>query len=243
MKRLLFGLFVSSTVLILSCLATKSLGAEFRGIVPVRVVTLTSDNLVILDGEVTGDSVTATLKSLYSKSETTKEPIYLFIDTPGGEVQNGLVLSQYLRATTQNIVCIAKQAQSMGFVLLQSCKVRGVTDSTILMAHELAGQIDQYMTLPLMRQSLAEMEGLQNYLNRLMTDRIGITVEAFRAKLTPMWETYDGKVAVQENLADVEILPVCSKELYEKMRQIEIPQFFMGQGLPPKVTLISACPL
>lgn len=205
-------------------------------------VTLTENNLVVLNEEVTEQSVIKVLTSLYTKYDS-KEPVYLFLDTPGGEVYAGLTLSEYLRGTSQNIICIAKQAQSMGFVILQSCKTRLVMDSTILMMHEIAGELQGYITLPQLRVELKEWEMLQDYTNRLVTDRIGISTYSLKSLMAPMWETYDGKIAVQENIADGVVFPVCSKDLYLKKISKEIPVTFMGTTIGNQTVQISACPL
>ncbi len=207
-------------------------------------VTLSSDNLITLKGEVTQDSVDKTLKAFYSKFDV-KTPIYFFIDTPGGEVESGLILAQFLKATSQNVICIAKQAQSMGFLLLQSCKIRGVTDATILMAHELGTGLPQYSILPDLRRLLNELENVQDYLNSIMAERIGITTKELQAKMTPMWITHGGKLSVKLNLADRIYLPICTKELFESKVDgpVETIAASMAGTLAGPADKISGCPL
>lgn len=243
------GLMVGITITIASWVAYSSKAPETI-LLPIdsqesSILTITLDlnNLVTLKDEVTPTTVNKALKEFYSKFNS-KEPIYFFIDTPGGDVESGLVLAQFLKATSQNVICIAKQAQSMGFLLLQSCKVRYVTDATLLMAHELGTGLPAYIILPELRRFVAELEHEQDYLNDIMASRIGITTQELQAKMTPMWITHGGKAAVKLNLADKVVYPICTKELFDSvvggpLNEIEAQM----TGIRALPTEVSGCPL
>lgn len=63
--------------------------------------------------------------------------IWIRIDTNGGRVDNGFKLIKQIEKMKTKTICLADtRAYSMGFGLLQACKVRAMTPRSILMLHE-----------------------------------------------------------------------------------------------------------
>jgi ATP-dependent Clp protease protease subunit len=106
-----------------------------------KEIVLTDQNCVSLRGPVTGASVTRVMQSLTSVSKTgnVEDPIYLVLNTPGGSVMAGLDLMQYINTLRRPVHVVANFAASMGFHILQSSKIRYITQYGTIMSHRASG--------------------------------------------------------------------------------------------------------
>ncbi len=113
-----------------------------------KSINLTSSNLLVLNSEVTGDSVSQVItqaKKLDEKLSASehfgsKAPLYLFLNTPGGDIQAGLELIESLKGLGRPIHTITLFAASMGFQIAQNLDTRYILDKGQLMSHRAAGQ-------------------------------------------------------------------------------------------------------
>jgi ATP-dependent protease ClpP protease subunit len=99
-------------------------------------------NVVSLRGEVNAQSVAATisaLRELDSAKFTGGKPIYLFLYTPGGEIQPGLELIEATHGFKRPIQTVTMFAASMGFQIAQGLGERYILKNGILMSHRAAG--------------------------------------------------------------------------------------------------------
>lgn len=192
MKRILAGIIVLS----LSAFAVVQTHVKSH---TVQKVVLTVDNTATLTTAVTDTSVNYAIDTLDSLDKT--KPRYLLIESPGGEVIAGLNLVEYLRSDAgKGVICIANKAASMAFVTLQSCETRLVTQTTLLMSHGVSGGLSG--DLHTIEQQLKFMEQLENMLFNLIANRLGITVEALKAKQRPEWWMVGSEEALKNNAAD-----------------------------------------
>ncbi len=99
-------------------------------------IELTTTNFASLRGEVTNDTIEPILKKIYASDSS--KTFYLYIDSPGGDVFQGLRLVRYLQSTKHPITCVTSTAISMAFVIFQTCNTRVILDSAVLMTHEVA---------------------------------------------------------------------------------------------------------
>jgi len=85
---------------------------------------LLQDRIVFLSDEVNQESATAVVQQLlYLEQQDGKEPIRLFINSPGGSVVDGMAIYDTLRrvqAPVYAVVC--GMAASMGAVILSGCE-------------------------------------------------------------------------------------------------------------------------
>jgi ATP-dependent Clp protease protease subunit len=111
------------------------------------VVVLTQDNLLILNGEVNGDSVGELIvkaKELDNKmsnglSFSNKKPLYLYLNSPGGSVTSGLELIEALKGLGRPVHTVCAFCASMAFQLVENLDNRYVLGSGIMMSHRAAG--------------------------------------------------------------------------------------------------------
>jgi len=110
-------------------------------------VTLTSKNLLVLSGEVDGETTSAVIsraKELCEVSQVQKlfgkrPKLKLFINSPGGGIQPGLEMIEALRGTGCQIDTITTFAASMAFQIVQNLDDRLVLKNGVMMSHHAAG--------------------------------------------------------------------------------------------------------
>ena len=111
------------------------------------IVVLSKDNTVVLSGKVSGDSVGAVMlkvKELNRIHFSSKKPIYLFLNTPGGEIESGLEMLESLRGSIRRVDTITIFSASMGFQIVQNLGERLIVKNGIMMSHRAAGEISGY---------------------------------------------------------------------------------------------------
>lgn len=106
-----------------------------------KTITLTSDNTIVLDKSVDAYSVgqvMAQAKKIDSKLKS-EYPIYLFLKTPGGSIQSGVELIEFLNGLNRPVHTVTLFAASMGFQIVQHMKKRYVIKYGVLMSHKARG--------------------------------------------------------------------------------------------------------
>jgi len=104
-------------------------------------VVLTADNSVNFNEDFNGKSVSELIERVKQLDSALKSnyPIYLFLDTPGGSIQAGLELIQYLNSLNRPVHTVTLFAASMGFQLAQHLDQRLILDYGTLMSHRPRG--------------------------------------------------------------------------------------------------------
>lgn len=205
-------------------------------------VILTNSNTIVLNDQVDSASVSQVMQEVQKLDSTIKsgEPIYLFLNTPGGSIQDGLELMEYLNSINRPIHTITLFAASMGFQIVQSQGSRLILKNGILMSHEASGgvrgsfsdgnsQLDSRYRLWLARileldvQTVKRTNGKQ-------------TLKSYRESYkNELWLT--GTQAVEQGYADEVVTAKCSKEM-TGTRDTKIN--FMGADI---LISYSQCPL
>jgi ATP-dependent Clp protease protease subunit len=120
-------------------------------------VVLTSSNTVVLSSVVDGDSVgevlekataldTKEVSGVLAKAKHVvfgkkTQPIYLFLNTPGGNIQAGLELIEGLNGLNRPVSSITAFSASMGFQIAQDLKGdRLIVSHGIMMSHRGVGE-------------------------------------------------------------------------------------------------------
>jgi ATP-dependent Clp protease, protease subunit len=111
------------------------------------LVVLSKDNMLVLSGEVNGDSVGSLIlkaKELNRGYHPTNAPIYLFLNTPGGGIQAGLEFIEAVNGMGRPVNTVTLFAASMGFQIAQNLGDRLVLRNGILMSHRAQGEFSGY---------------------------------------------------------------------------------------------------
>jgi len=206
-----------------------------------RQIVLSEENTLVLDQEFDGASVSALIESarqLDSKLES-KQPLYLFLYTPGGSIQDGLELYEALKGLNRPVHTITLFAASMGFQTVQQLGERYILENGVLMSHKARGgftgefsdgqsQLDARYSLWL--SIIKEMDDQT-------VKRTGgkQTLKTYRAHYeNEMWLL--GKQAVAQGYADAVVTVKCDATLQGK-RGITVKFFGMSFDI-----LLSKCP-
>lgn len=107
-------------------------------------IVLTEDNLVVLRGPFTTQSVGAVIERARELDSKLKSgyPIYLFLYTPGGSIQAGLEMYEALKNLNRPVHTITMFAASMGFQTVQQLGNRYIMRYGVLMSHKASGGFD-----------------------------------------------------------------------------------------------------
>lgn len=107
------------------------------------VLVFNETNVVSLSGEINSESVAATamaLRSLDTKISFGKpKPIYLFVSSPGGSIQDGFELAEVAKGLTRPVETVTSFGASMAFQIVQSLGERHMLKNGVLMSHRAAG--------------------------------------------------------------------------------------------------------
>ncbi len=197
------------------------------------VVTLTPQNSMSLRSEVDDASTSRLILQLM---EYKGEKVYLYINSPGGSIIAGNQLIQAIHSSGHKVVCIADFAASMAFSILQSCDTRLVTDDAIVMQHQGSTEVRGNMTK--LKKEVEFLQKLTDGLNKDDSSRIGMSLEAFQAKIHDEWWLVGADEIVDSKVADGVTRVKCSAELAKK-REVQVIDSMFGQA----VLTWSGCPL
>ena len=199
-----------------------------------KMIVLEEKNFAAITDEVTGQSIQAVLDSI-SESDRTK-PFYIYLDTPGGSVFAGRKLIDFLATTDRDIVCIGNTAISMGFMILENCKTRYVTENAILMAHQI--QSESKGSVHQMENDVKTVKLFEKLFDKMVAKTLGLTLEEYQAKLNPEWWIV-GSDEILANKAATDVVSVKCSPAIEGKKGIKRLMSLFG---PVEVT-INLCPL
>lgn len=207
-KNGIFWLGATVLVIALAMCANKASSAEKS-----NVIELKTANTVILRTAVDENSVSAVVNQLLVKGAALPagEPIYLFIDSPGGSVTDGMTLIQAAKAMDREVKTITSFSASMAFITVQNLGERLILPYGILMSHRASGVVRG--------QQPGEMDTRYVFWNKYLTEvdkdaakRMGMSVQDLAAKhLNEWWTT--GIDAVDGKAADRVVLVRCGKDM------------------------------
>lgn len=204
------GTFWVCTAILIITLFTchRAIGAE-----KFPVLELKTANTVILRTAVDENSVSTAINQLLIKSSLLPpgEPIYLFIDSPGGSVTDGMLLIQAAKALDREVKTITNFAASMAFITVQNLGERIILPYGVLMSHRATGIVRGQQPGELDTRYLF----WNIYLTNVDTDtakRLGLSAKDLVNKHANEWWIV-GTNAVHEKAADKVMLIRCGKDM------------------------------
>jgi ATP-dependent Clp protease, protease subunit len=215
-KILLVGLMVVTSLSIFGLATAMSSGSSAGK----DSVVLSKSNLIVLSGEVDGTNtaeVIARVRFLSGKKFSSGQPLYLFMNTPGGSIQSGLELIESLNGLSRPISTVTLFAASMGFQIVENLGPRLILRNGILMSHRAAGEFSGYFG----GQRPSQLDNRYNFwlsriaeLDQQVVDRSGgkQTLESYqKAYANEMWLT--GSQSVSGGYADRIVTVSCDSSL------------------------------
>lgn len=179
-----------------------------------KIITLEASNTVVLRGPVTGSSVASTIKALREASRKVSKstPLYLVLDTPGGDIVAGTDLIDFAKALPQKVHTVTLFAASMGFQIAQNLDNRYIITNGQLMSHRarvggLGGQIKgEFETRYRMIRRTVDA------LDYIASQRMGIDTKTYENLIFNEYWVY-GFDAVAAKVADEQVLVRCGESL------------------------------
>jgi len=202
-------------------------------------ITLTPSNSVTLRGEITQESVDKAVTEvlLLDSKRTFTTPIYLVLDSPGGDISAGESLIEALK-TVQNLNTVTIFAASMASAIVEALPGRRyIIESGMLMFHRARGGFQgQFETGELeTRLTMAKQEVLR--LERRNAKRLGLKLEEYKAKIqNEMW--IQAENSIEQKAADKIVALKCSRDLLKVSETMT-----MNLGIFSIKFKVSKCPL
>jgi len=173
-----------------------------------KTLNLTLDNTLLLRGVIDEKSTNKLMYDIQKSNATNK---ILYLDTPGGLVEEGLKIINEVK--NYNISCVAEKAYSMGFSIFQSCYNRYILPNGKLMQHQISFGIGG---------ELAKVNNYVNFIKQIEEEivdmeasRIDIPVKNYREMTMNEWWLY-GQNTINSNTADEIVNVKCSNKLTKK---------------------------
>lgn len=156
-----------------------------------------------LTGPVTSSSASTLASQIIQAAENGEKVVFIHIDSPGGSVYAGQVLSKVMETAPLEVICrVDGMAASMAFYLLQSCDKRFMTERSTLMAHEPSLRLNGPATKSTLKQHYEELVVLGEALGRHMSHRLNITHEEFMSRIDGKDWFMDSRMALEVGAVD-----------------------------------------
>lgn len=111
--------------------------------VSAKTITLSTQNSMSLNGQVSGGSMNGLMLKLQELNKIeTKEPIFLIVNSPGGSIYDGFDFIRFAQTSKRPIHTVTLFAASMAFQIVESLGDRYVTSYSTLMSHKAKGGFD-----------------------------------------------------------------------------------------------------
>lgn len=207
-----------------------------------KEIILSKDNTLVLNDAVTPASVSKVMEQASALNATLKSgyPAYLFLYTPGGYIQEGLELIEFLKGLNRPVHTVALFAASMGWQIQQHLGTRYVMQYSVTMSHRARGgfqgefggglsQLDARYGLWLRRIDL---------MDQITVDRTNgkQTLKSYRnAYANELW--LNGPEAVQQGYADELVIVKCDASLSGTNEEL------IDFGFFKIIAVFSECPL
>jgi ATP-dependent protease ClpP protease subunit len=135
-----------------------------------------------------GNSAAKVVRQINEADKAGASMIVIEINSPGGSVTDGLDIIKAIERANAPVVCVVDGgAYSMGFVILESCDVRLMTNRSSLMMHQ--ASVGGYA--PNRESEFKDMADFLNTINEGMiaylSTRMTVSADFIREKMTREW--------------------------------------------------------
>jgi len=206
---------------------------------PTKTIVLQSTNTVYFGEDFNSVSVSKLMNRIQALPMV--EDIYLLIDSPGGSVEAGLLLRDFIKGLPVKVHTITMFGASMGFITVQMLDNRYIMESGYLMSHlarggfrgEIPNQLDSRYNFYLKRLE---------YIDKQVVKRTNgkYTLDEYRKLINDEYwcNSYD---CVADGFADEVVNVTCGSSMVgTKVEDKKVT--FMGMEFEVKITT-SRCPL
>lgn len=205
---------------------------------PTDLLTLTERNLVTLNMPIMGAATRNVQVGLIERASKLKagEPIYLFLNSPGGSIEDGLQIIETAKGLPNPVHTISQFSASMSFVISQYLGTRYLLSNATLMAHRArVGGVDGEVPGSAYTRLDAVLE-MTNRLDGVVAARAGLNVGMYQAMVRDeMWLSADQ--GIRQHFGDKIVKVRCDKTLSGvNLQSVQVGPFSFQVGF-------SKCPL
>ncbi len=227
----------------LMILTAASSPSDSANIQPETVqVELTPTNSAILGSEFSRFTIPKLINKIRRLDQLSENgPIYLVLDTPGGELFAGNELVRACNSTRRGVITITIHAASMGFMLVQLNKgKRLIVEEGGLMHHQISTTLQgDRLTL---HNKLDALDKLHDSISKKIMNRSGVSLENYNKNINHEYNCVDYG-CVTEGFADAMVSATCSSKFSTKLREeITVSKNVQG-GRLDLVTFFNPCPI
>jgi ATP-dependent Clp protease protease subunit len=177
-----------------------------------EIIHLHKNNTVSLNREIGPDIVSNVIYQLSMKI-TNKDPVYMFINSPGGDTKSGnnlISFIEYYNTQNNNLICIANYAASMSFAILQSCNKRYATPRGILMQHQISIKNIDHININEMNNYVEYLHQLNKEFIQFQSEKTGMLYSDLLEKTKTDW-MLTSQSALKRKIIDKIVLVGCTK--------------------------------
>lgn len=212
----------SLTILAILILGCANLSMSQSKSAPTPVITLTLDNSVTFRGEVNDASVAKAeieLLALISKRNGTPYPIYLVLDSPGGDVDSGLDFIRWAKQYS-NIHTITLFAASMAAGIVEGLPgYRYVDEGGIIMFHRAAGQFQGQFEDGEVESRLSLAKEVIRSVEVTNANRLQLTLQEYKQQIKDeMW--LFGSRSAEKHATDMVVGLKCDQQLIDAKEKV-----------------------
>lgn len=195
----------------------KFLLALFCLVGPVKtdLIEFKKDNFISLRETITPDSSSRLLAKL-NTIENKHSTLYIYINSPGGNVMAGLEIINYIKSLQRRdkqVICIAHNAMSMAFAIFQYCTERYILYSSSLMQHQMSLGVSG--KLYDINSRMVYLNRLEEKINHDQAERLKLSVANFTRLIQNDWWMYAEDILLN-NAADKMVSIFCSFDNFEE---------------------------
>lgn len=193
-----------------------------------ETITLTTANMVYINGPINAQSVSKAQNDLKDAVKTRGKgiyPIYLVLNTPGGSIFAGIDFINYAKTVT-NVKTIVMEAASMGAMITESLPFeRLITSSGVLMFHRPWLALEGQFSEGEVESRLAFIKKVVKNVTVKVAARMGLTQEQYDNKVKDEYWLV-GQESVDVGAMDRVVEIECSQALQDA-KDITIKQMFI----------------
>jgi ATP-dependent protease ClpP protease subunit len=201
---------------------------------------LTTKNTVAFRGEITPFSVSAAMQqfSELNKGRTAASPpLYLVLDTPGGEIEAGNAFVNYVK-TIPNVHTITIFSASMGSAVVEALPgTRYIVEDGIIMFHRARTQVSGTIEVGDIESRVADAKHQILAMEKVNAKRIGLSIDAYKDLVRNEW-WIEGSEAVSQHAVDQVVTIACTQSLIDSHTTMTSAGLFETSS-----TTYSKCPL
>jgi ATP-dependent protease ClpP protease subunit len=193
-----------------------------------KSITLTTKNSCTLDQQVDSNSMRKLKACLVDKvilRRGRNYPIYLYLNSPGGNIYEGLRFISFAK-TIKNLHTITEFSASMAAAIAQGIPgKRYVVEHGVFMFHRASGSFRGQFEGGELESRLRMWKKIVRNMEKMQAKRIGITLKEYKKRRKDEWWLY-GSENTEQNTADEMVSVKCTAKLAEKKVKRKVRTLF-----------------